>query len=133
MVTNVNQFYFYLFKIFIFSIMVDLHKFCQLLLYSKVTQSYTDTNTHIYIVFFSHYPPSCSITSGYSSLCYTEGCRCRGDQFVVFTNTKLFCCTPKINIIFIPTLPPKSMLVLVIFLRAYFPTSWKTGISINLL
>ena len=36
--------------------------FCQFSLYSKVTQS------HIYIFFFSHYPPSCSITSDWR--CY---------------------------------------------------------------
>ena len=32
--------------------------FCQFLRYSKVTLSYI----YLYIFFFSHYPPSCSIT-----------------------------------------------------------------------
>ena len=43
--------YFYFFHYTWFTV------FCQFLLYSKMTQLY------IYIFFFSHYPPSCSITS----------------------------------------------------------------------
>ena len=45
-----------------------------------LTHINTHTHTHIYIfthtVFFSHYPPSCSITSDYSSLCLTAGSHC---------------------------------------------------------
>ena len=49
--------YFYLI-LFSFSIIVGLQCSVNFLLYSKVTQSHT----HIYTFFFSHYPPACSIT-----------------------------------------------------------------------
>ena len=37
--------------------------FCQFLLYSKVTQLYMCIYIYRHTLFFSHYPPSCSITS----------------------------------------------------------------------
>ena len=42
--------------------------FCQFLLYSKVTQFYI----YIFFFFFSHYPPSCSITSDQISYLLTR-------------------------------------------------------------
>ena len=56
----------YLFKIFIFSVIVDLQ--CSVNFYcTAVTYTYIYTHTHIYLhtLFFSHFPPSCSITSDY--------------------------------------------------------------------
>jgi len=49
------NFYFFCYSLFIM--------FCRFLLFSKGTQSYTHTYIYIHTLFFSHYPPSYSITS----------------------------------------------------------------------
>ena len=63
--------------------------FCQFPLYIRMTQ---DTHTHTHTFFFSHYPPSCSITmTRYSCLCYTAGSHCLStpNAVVCINNPKL--------------------------------------------
>ena len=47
---------------------------CQFLLFSKVTQPYIYTYEYTYIFFFSHYPPSCSITNKWTNSKCWKGC-----------------------------------------------------------
>ena len=67
-----ESFFFFFYDDF-FSIIFGLQCSFSFLLYSKVTQSHTHTCIHMF--FFSH-PPSCSITSDYSSQCHTAGSHC---------------------------------------------------------
>ena len=67
--------YFFFFMIFIFSSIVDLQ--CSVNFYCTAkwpSQAYV--YVYVYILFSSHYPPSCCITTRYSSLCYTTGSHC---------------------------------------------------------